>query len=204
MTKTEAIERVRHLLALANSENEHEAANAAAVAATIMLADVGLHRTQQIGFIGRPSDAACAAYMLDAIANDVDQLAARHVAKAGRRARAAGKAFRLGCAHTIAHRLAAVTQQTDDTIRGELTAAGDSTALARLDTAIARRETDAKRLDAFLASNGIEYGSARAVTVSSRDSYDAGKRAGESVRLAGGSAALGTGARALPAGRGSR
>lgn len=258
MTKDEAIEKVRALLALASSNNEHEAANAAARAAAIMerhridaamlieaeheadveaeafsmnrdiLADRDHDRlpawywglawgiatanstrprrgTGRVYFVGRPSDAAASVYMLNAIANDVDRLAAAYVAAhPGRRSRAIGKAFRLGCSRTIAVRLGKVRRETADTIRGELVAAQDTAALVRLDSALARQVADAAALDAFLESGGVKYSKARKLSVSSPESYRAGAEAGKTVRLAGGAASLGAGARALPPGRGSR
>ncbi len=269
MTKDEAIDKVRALLALANSTNEHEAANAAAAAAGIMarhrieadmlieaeraddecaeafemnadlaaerehermpswywalawgiadangcrpwprwlptkLASAGLHRAQRVTFVGRPADAAASRYMLDAIANEVDRLAVEYVKRhPGGRSRALGKAFRLGCSQTIARRLRTVARETADVVRRELAAAGDTAGIARLETALVRQGSDAGALDAFLASGGVKYGTPRAPTFSSRDGFAAGKVAGESVRLTGGSAALNAGARALGKGRG--
>jgi hypothetical protein len=259
MTKVEAIEKVRKLLALANSANENEAAAAAGRAADIMerhrldaamvaeaeqceierdepldlnreikserlhartptwywtlawgVADANRCKPHHVYagegryavcFIGKPSDASAARYMLDALANEVDRLAVAYVARvAGRASRSAGKSFRLGAAAKIDARLRASMRETTEAVRGELAAAHDERGLARLDIAIARRETDGKRLDAFLGANGIKYGAARSASVSNADAFRAGAKAGDGVRLSGGTAALGHGARALKAG----
>lgn len=261
MTKTEAIEKVRKLLALANSANENEAAAAAGRAADIMerhrldaamvaeaeqrdvereeafsmnedqpaeraharmpawywalawaIAEANRCKPRQrvavaqggkraVTFAGRPSDAAAARYMLDALANETDRLGSEFVARHNAsRSRAVGKSFRLGCAAAIAERLQASVADTTSKVRAELRAAGDQQALVRLDNAIARRTHDAARLDAFMASNGVRYRSAGAATVSSAAAFAAGGAAGQSVNLRGGVASLGTGARALKAG----
>lgn len=257
MTNDKAIEKVRQLLALANSSNEHEAANAAARAAEIMerhridasmvaeaeqredereealemnteIRAERVHKrmptwywtlawavaqanrtkprvvyqrdTQAVTFVGKPSNAAAARYMLDAIANDVDHLAEVFVDKISHRTRSAGKAFRLGCAVTIDNRLKRVAQETTESIRGELQAASDESGLARLQTAIAKRDDEARELDQFLRANNVKYYSGGSTSISNGAAYRAGQQAGHSVRLSGGTAALGTGARALPAG----
>ena len=260
MTKTEAIDKVRKLLALANSANENEAAAAAGRAADIMerhrldaamVAEAEQRDVERedrepfdlndeqraerahariptwywalawgcavgnrckphavyagdgrwaMTFIGRPSDAAAARYMVDALANDVDRLAVAFVASVrGRASRSAGKSFRLGAASKIAKRLEDQIREVPDRIRGELRAAGDASAVARLDNALAVRKSDGERLDAFVAGHGIKYGSARALSVSNADAFRAGSRAGDGVSLGGGHA-LGAGARALKAG----
>lgn len=262
MTKTEAIEKVRKLLALANSANEHEAAAAAGRAADIMerhrldaamVAEAEARETDRedaeafsmnrdtsadrthartptwywtlawgvaeanrckphhvhvargrcaVTFAGKPSDAAAARYMLDALAREVDRLAVAYVARhqGSDIARSAGKSFRLGAAAKINKRLRESMAETTEAVRGELTAAQDECGLARLDTAIARRESDERRLDAFLESNGVRYRSASRASVSNADAFRAGAKAGAGVRLSGGTAALGHGARALKAG----
>jgi hypothetical protein len=261
MNNTDAIDKVRKLLALANSANEHEAAAAAARAAEIMeryrldaamvaqaeqrqveqdeafamnedlrgdrtharmptwywtlawaIADanrcmlrrvwVVRGRTAAVAFAGRPSDAQAARYMLDAIANEVDRLGSEYVARLVRgSSRAAGKSFRLGCAVTISDRLGESVAQTTSAVRAELRAAGDEQGLVRLDHAIAQRTADAKRLEDFMAANGVRYRSAGSTSVSSASAFAAGQSAGQSVNLRGGTAALGTGARALGSGR---
>lgn len=260
MTKTEAIEKVRKLLALANSANEHEAANAAGRAAEIMerhrlnaamVAQAEQRETEReegfamnedircardharmptwywslawaiaeanrcmprrvwsvkgqrvtVTFGGRPSDAAAARYMLDALACEVDRLGSEYVARLVRgSSRSAGKSFRLGCAAAIAERLHASVADTTSKVRAELRAAGDRQGLVRLDNAVALRAQDAKRLEAFMSDHGIRYRSAGSTTVSSAQAFAAGKSAGQNVNLRGGVAALGTGVRALAAG----
>ena len=260
MTKTEAIDKVRKLLALANSANENEAAAAAGRASDIMerhrldaamvaeaeqrdveheeafsmnedqpaeraharmpawywalawaIAEANRCKPRQrvavsqgkraVTFAGRPSDAAAARYMLDALANETDRLGSEFVARHNAsRSRAVGKSFRLGCAAAIAERLQASVADTTSKVRAELRAADDQQALVRLDHAIARRTHDAARLDAFMASNGVRYRSAGAATVSSAAAFAAGGAAGQSVNLRGGVASLGAGARALKAG----
>lgn len=260
MTKLEAIDKVRKLLALANSANENEAAAAAARAADIMerhrldaamLAEAEQRETEReeeafsmnedirgerdhartptwywtiawgvaeanrckprrvplgegrraVTFAGRPSDAAAARYMLDALANETDRLGSEFVARhSASRSRAVGKSFRLGCAAAIAERLQASVADTTSKVRAELRAADDQQGLVRLDHAIARRTSDAARLDAFMASNGVRYRSAGAATVSSAAAFAAGGAAGQNVNLRGGVAAVGSGARALKAG----
>lgn len=257
MTKTEAMDKVRKLLALANSANEHEAANAAARAAQIMerhrldaamLADAEQRQIEEdeayernqdipaarahvrmppwywsiawsvakanrcmprsydsagskrrVTFMGRPSDARAAVYMLDAIANEVDRLGREYVSRLDRGApRSAGKSFRLGAARTISQRLDASARETDTAIRGELRASGDEAGLVRLDRAIALRKSDADRLRAWAKDHGVTYRTGSGGTVSNAGAYQAGAKAGHSVRLRGGAASLGTGARALP------
>lgn len=154
-----------------------------------------------VTFVGRPSDAAAARYMLDAIARDVDRLGSAFVANLGKRApRAAGKSFRLGAARTISERLDASAAETASQIRGELAAAGDQQGLVRLDRALVKRADDVKRLEQWAKGEGLKYTTARAATVSNADAYQAGKTAGANVNLRGGVAALGTGVRALAAG----
>lgn len=259
MTAADAIAKVRALLALANSANEHEAANAAAAANAIMAryrldaamlaeaeqaADVAAEVEPEpfranhdaaaerehdrmptwywalawgvatanrckprsdgarVYFLGRPSDANAARYQLDAIANDVDRLAAAYVGRhPSHRRRALGKAFRLGATRTIADRLRTVADETAAAMRREL--AGDQRALVRLDGAIARQAADAEALGAWCEDHGFTYSRPRRAVVSSREGYLAGKAAGEGVRLAGGAASLGTGPRALGKGRGA-
>lgn len=153
-----------------------------------------------VAFVGRPSDAGAARYMLDAIANEVDRLAVVFVSKLDAGARSAGRSFRLGAAHTIGERLKASTQETTEKVRGELAAAGDEQGLARLENALVRRTQSGRELDAFATANGVRYGAARGVSVSNAGAYAAGRTAGASVGLRGGTTSLGSGARALGAG----
>jgi len=252
LTKEQALDKVRKLLALSESSNENEAATAAARAASIMAeyrldsAMLGAqaeeareafkinvdpdalgarttrhyvpwywrlawsvaeannclpwyvyeNRMRRVAFVGRRSDALACRYMLDAISNDVDQLAAAFVRKSG--TRVVGNSFRLGCVRTIASRLSAVAQETAAAKSREL--AGDTVALVKLDGALVRLREDAQQLREWNAKTNGEYSKAKPVKISSGDAYRAGQEAGKTVRLTGGAAALGGGARALKKG----
>jgi hypothetical protein len=171
---------------------------------------------KQVVFAGRPADAAAARYMLDAIANDVDQLAARFVRTGNvrmrttyhadgtrttaRMSRAAGNSFRLGCVSTIGERLRSTASEAAAARRKSLQAAGDETGLVQLDNALARMGDDATVLRAWLKAQGCTYTKGSGTKISSADAYRAGQAAGRNVRLTGGSAAVGSGARALKRG----
>ncbi len=251
MNTHEALEKVRKLLALANSANEHEAANAANHAAQIMeryrldaamLAEAeqradarneeGFSSNDEMGaarkherlpawywslawavgssnrarprvndsgrvtFFGRPMDARAAIYMLDYLANEVDRLARRYVSE-HYRPRAAGRAFRLGCVHTIAQRLATAHEDVARAKERELSAAEDLEGLRRLTVAVQRRSSEMLELDRWIRSRGFRYGAARTVRFSSASAYRDGRSAGHAVDLGGGSECLRPGPRAL-------
>ena len=250
LTKEQALDKVRKLLALSKSSNENESAIAAARAARIMedyRIDAAMlltaedereqfsmnadnlaaraSRTQvkwywalawaiantsrckpwyvfreglyRVSFVGRPSDSTACRYMLDAISNDVDQLAATFVRKHRYEAnhRALSNSFRLGCVRTIQNRLEATSREAATARRQELS--GNTQALAQLCTALARLDQDDTALKVWLEDNAGKYRTPRPVSVSSIDAYQAGRTAGHSVRLSGGSAAIGSGSRAL-------
>lgn len=259
MDASSAVDKVRKLLALANSKNEHEAANAAARAAQIMeryrLSAAMLAQAEQredeaepfstnsdiraarahirmptwywqlawsiaganrckpwthdhpmtgkrrVTFLGRPSHARAAAYMLDAIANEVDRLGREYVAEIRpERRRSAGKSFRLGCIMTIDERLEESAESTEAEIRAELSKAGDESGLVRLDSAIAERAREVEDLERWAKSRGMGYKSRGAPGESLTSAFLAGREAGHDVRLSGGTSSIGTGAKALPKG----
>jgi hypothetical protein len=96
----------------------------------------------------------------------------------GSSARAWKNAFRLGAAHTVRNRLVSERQESETRRESKLLQGGDdSKALAR----VARDDEEVAR-----AYKNLGFGVARGGTISNRDGYSAGRRAGQSIGLGGG------------------
>lgn len=144
-------------------------------------------------FIGRESDGKTCAYLYRYLVIEIDRRAKLH----GGRGRSWILAYRKGIVTTLAKRLANARDEAADRMRA---AADTSTALVRVNDAIARIEIAGEQAAVYMGDAGLKYGRARASTVDSRG-YAAGRADGRTVSL-GGSAALGAGAKAAVRGGG--
>lgn len=236
MNTDKIIDRVRKLLELANSANEHEAANAANAAAELMerhridaalLAQaeqkeeveneqfslnedirskrkfvtvprwywvlafsIGMaNRTRPnvrmtgrhkgyVTFVGKPSDAMMARYMLDKISDEVNRLGKKFAKQFGTGVGGrAGQSFRLGCAETIADRLHELKERVMKQVEGEVK---DCTALVRVANQLALKD---RELTVFAARHGVFYVKTRRTTISSTEAYKHGRERGKTIDI---------------------
>jgi hypothetical protein len=146
--------------------------------------------------VGRPSDVSTVRYLFEYLTSEVSRLCAKEGVGQGR---TWANSFRMGAVHTIRRRLHEANQQAREAAKLKLKGKG-TTALVRLDQALAMVDQRSKQVDAWMKEN-MKLGSAR----SSRsrrdyDAYAAGKRAGNSINLSGPSDSLKSGSKALGSG----
>jgi hypothetical protein len=144
----------------------------------------------RIHLIGRPSDVETVRYLFAYIARQIDALAESHGAGKGYVWR---QNFRRGCVDTVSRKLAASRKEFKSERRALAQAEG-STALMRVDRALARVEARTGAVEAWQRAN-VKL---RTTSAGRRQSFDsgareAGRRAGESINVGSRArAALGT------------
>ncbi len=141
------------------------------------------HRTVAYG---TETDLAVAAALYAYLEIEIDRLADKH---ASGRGRAYKGAFRLGAIDSIDDRLEEGTGSAREearTVAKQRADTGDTTALARVETAIATIDARAGRAVSYMQGRGMAYRRGRSTRVSSAGGYSSGRRVGGSIDLAGG------------------
>lgn len=150
----------------------------------------------EIGLVGRPSDAETVRYLYGYLSREVERLATESGQGMGRTWR---NNFRLGVVETIHKKLYEQRRKFESETRAEARAAG-STALARIDRALATIDKRGESVDAWVKSNLKLYarggGSGSQYNASARE---AGRRAGHSIAISGARGSLASAARKLTA-----
>lgn len=143
--------------------------------------------------VGRPSDVASVRYLFAYLSGEIERLCKLQGRGLGR---TWANSFRMGAVHTVRKRLREAQQKARQEARAKLKGKG-TTALVKLDKALARVDERAKEVEAWMKKN-MRLSSARS-SASRRDwgAYAAGKRAGDSIDLGGSGSARRRGTRAL-------
>jgi hypothetical protein len=150
---------------------------------------------RSICLVGRASDCETVRYLYAWLVGEMERLADRHGHGLGRVYRAN---FKLGVVDTLHRRLRATRDADTATARETARATGNPGAMVRLDMALANLETRAATVDTWMKSNmRLTAGRVSGGRFHS-GARDAGRAAGESIRLSGG-ARLGSGAARLRA-----
>jgi len=153
-------------------------------------------RQTTLCLVGRPSDVASVRYLFSYLTGEIERLCKRNGRGLGR---TWANSFRMGAVHTVRKRLREANRKARDDARLKLKGKG-TTALVKLDRALARVDEQAKAVEAWMKKN-MSLGSARS-SHSRRDwdAYAAGKRAGDSINLSGPSGSRGGSRGALGSG----
>jgi len=157
-----------------------------------------------LGIVGRPSDVATVRYLFQYLKAEIDRLCK---ASARGKGRTWANSFRLGAVHEVGRRLKEAKVAARDEARAKVEALdGDpTTALARLDTALARIDQRLNETKDWMKENmNLRSNRARA-TQRDWDAYSAGREAGSGISLGTSSGSGGSGgSRALGDGKGNK
>lgn len=155
---------------------------------------------QRMVFVGTPSDSKTARYMSAWLIAEIDRLTKLERAKRGPQGRSYYNSFRLGAAHEIARRLKEAHRDAAEESREMARAAdrvqGTSTQLVKVEAALVRVEDKLTRAQDFMKRKHPDMESRAASRARiNGNAFAEGKRAGGSVSLTHGRAALSGGAR---------
>lgn len=153
-------------------------------------ADGRLERVTRLCVIGTPSRASAVRYLYAWLSREVDRLGAE---AARGRGRSYGNAFRVGCVERVGARLEAAARDGRREAEREARKAadGNSTALVRIDSRLARLEQEVDAVREVERNLGLR--SAGSFRITNSGGYSAGRAAGDRVNLGSGPA-LGRGA----------
>ena len=146
----------------------------------------------QLMIIGRPSDAESVRYLYGWLSREVERLATEQGHGKGRIWR---NNFRLGVVDTIRRKLQEQREQFERAVRSE--ASGDSLALVRVNQGLTRIVERKMEVAKWTKANVKLYARSGGGGTFDPSARDAGRRAGESVAIAGGKRGLTSGAKAL-------
>lgn len=150
-------------------------------------------RSHATRLVGRPSDAETVRYLFAYLSREVDRLAKRDAKGNGF---AWTNNYRLGVVETIDTKLKEQEKTTRAEVRQEA-AATSSSALVRVDRSIERMDRLSRATDEWVRVN-MKLGRGRASSEGYRhDAREAGRRAGQEIRIGGARAGLGAGLRSL-------
>lgn len=146
--------------------------------------------------VGRPSDVATVRYLFTYLAHEIERLCKRDGQGRGR---TYANSFRIGAVHTIRKRLVLAKAEVRKEAKKKLR--GDSTALAKIDKALAKIDQRGQDVDDWMDKN-MDLSNGRA-SRSRRDwdAYRAGQQAGHGIELGASSSSLKSGAKALGSGK---
>lgn len=130
-----------------------------------------------LGIIGRPSDVASVRYLFSWLRQEVDRLAQRDCVGNGR---TYANNFRIGVVETIADRLAEQKKQTEAAVKQE---AANPLALVRVENAIAIRTRQALDVEKWAQANMNFHKSPGSGYRTNDGAREAGRRAGNEVRI---------------------
>jgi len=155
---------------------------------------------QRVVFVGTRSDSKAACYISTWLISEIDRLTKLERAKRGTQGRGYYHSFRLGAAHEIARRLKEANRDAAEESREMARAAdrvqGTSTQLVKVEAALVRIEDKLTRAQDFIKRKHPDMKSRGASRARINGSaFAEGKRAGGSVSLTDGRAALSGGAR---------
>ncbi len=141
--------------------------------------------------IGRTGDAQTVQYLHQYLAHEIDRLAKTHSGKG----RTWLNNFRLGAVSEIERRLKLKKRYDRKALTRSAAESGDSTALVKMESALARIEAQDKMVDKWMeAQDDMKYSSNSSDVYHDPDGFEQGRTAGASVSLgAGKTRALGTG-----------
>lgn len=139
-----------------------------------------------IAIVGRPSDADAVRYLFAYLAHEIQRLCDRDGKGCGRTWR---NNYRIGVVDTVHKKLSAERERFKQEARET---ASDSTALVRVNTALARVEQRGSDVAAWLKSPaGVKlYSRSAPASAFDRAAREAGRKAGESIRIRRGKGAL--------------
>ncbi len=142
--------------------------------------------------VGRPSDVATVSYLFGYLSKEIDRLTRLN---ARGRGRTWANSYRLGAVAAIRKRLREANKEARDNARKRLE--GQTTALVKMDQALARLDARASAVDEWLKKN-MDLRS-RSASKANRDwsAYAQGQRDGQNINLDGGGNRLGSGKKAI-------
>lgn len=145
-----------------------------------------------IGIVGRPSDVATVRYLYAYLMSEIDRLCQ---ASSRGKGRTWANSFRLGAVHEVRKRLSEAKAKARAEARAKLQ--GDTTALVRLDKALARIDERRNSVDAWMKQNMNLRSASRSSSRTDYGAWNEGREAGRSINLGQGSASLTAGNKAL-------
>lgn len=158
-----------------------------------------------VGIVGRPSDVATVRYLFQYLKAEIDRLCKQSAKGKGR---TWANSFRLGAVHEVGRRLKEAKAEARREARDKVEALdGDqTTALARLDTALARIDQRLNDTKSWMDENMNLRNLRSRGSQRDWDAYSAGREAGSNISLGAGGGGVGSGggSRALGEGKGDK